>query len=269
MNHLSCIKITGSNAAIFLQGQLTCDVMALSSTHCSLGAHCDHKGRMQINFWLWRVQDDFYLLLPSNMVEMALTNLRKYAVFSKVTLTPREKVIMGVRETAEIALPEGEGNFHVGEEYVAIRTFDQRFLIIADKAISLAESSRITKQDWNTADIAAGFCFLQPETSDLFTPQMLNLQKLGGVSFTKGCYIGQEIVARTEHLGKLKRHLYRADIDNNATVGAELINDNQEAIGIITAECAGKVLAVIEDRAIDQPLKTKEAKGVLKNTTLV
>ncbi|MDP1573580.1 MAG: folate-binding protein [Coxiellaceae bacterium] len=109
---------------------------------------------------------------------------------------------------------------------------------------------------WHQKNIAKGLCILQPKTSLLFTPQMINLEKLGGVSFDKGCYVGQEIVARTEHLGTLKRHLQHFTIESTSPINAgdPFIKDTIE-IGIIADAIAlekncYEVLAVIEDRFI-------------------
>lgn len=96
--------------------------------------------------------------------------------------------------------------------------------------------------------------WILPETTEQFTPQMIDLQKHGGVSFKKGCYLGQEIIARTEHLGQLKRHLYQIAIDTTVNIGDPINNAEQQKMGTIVAINNDTVFAVIEDRAIDQPL---------------
>ena len=104
-------------------------------------------------------------------------------------------------------------------------------------------------------NILENLCILYPETSLLFTPQMISLEKLGGVSFTKGCYVGQEIVARTEHLGTLKRHLHQLNIqsDQSVNVGNTLKNSKNETYGVVTesvkiTDNSYQILAVIQDQ---------------------
>ena len=110
-----------------------------------------------------------------------------------------------------------------------------------------------------------GIVFLYPETSLMFTPQMINWQKHGGVDFEKGCYLGQEIIARTEHLGKLKRHLYRFElpVDTTANPGDKLVNQKSEEIGVLCDSLTDNghlsCLAVIEDRALSDKIYFNES----------
>lgn len=117
-------------------------------------------------------------------------------------------------------------------------------------------SALVLKEEITEAMNAPGISWIQPETSELFTPQMINWQKLGGVSFKKGCYIGQEVVARTEHLGQLKRHLYTGDLqcNENHQVGDVIFSEQNEA-GIITKISDKKFLAVIQDQFATQQLR--------------
>ena len=204
--------ITGPDAERFLQGQLTCDVTKVT-TEPSFGAYCDARGRMIANFILIKNDHAFHLMLPDNILDILEHTLKKFAVFSKVTLTKNSKTRHTNIETHKLAL------------------------------------------------IKKGLAFIYPETSLLFTPQMLDWEKHGGVSFTKGCYVGQEIVARTQHLGKLKRHLHKLTIADATTLvlpGTELTNSDGEVIGIVCdAAFDGKThyaLAVIQDDAVESPL---------------
>ena len=103
-----------------------------------------------------------------------------------------------------------------------------------------------------------GFTFIYQKTSGLFTPQMINLQLMNGVSFSKGCYVGQEVVARTEHLGKLKRHLYRAEVEcESPPQPGDKIYQDEQVMGVVTVSAPNKnggytLLAVIQDRALEQ-----------------
>ena len=209
----SILRFSGEKTQTFLQGQLTCDMRLLSKHgQYSLAACCDHRGRMIANFWVLKWHDDFLFILPENMNDIVKNHLQKYAVFSKVMITPYE-----CKEAIAHVLNGHHNNYH-------------------------------------QKNIEHGLCLLQPKTSLLFTPQMINLDKFGGVSFDKGCYVGQEIVARTEHLGTLKRHLHHLQIESDSPLnpGDPLIKNNNE-IGTIADAIEIKknhyeVLAVIEDR---------------------
>lgn len=260
LDHLGLIRILGPDRSTFLQGQLTSDITKLTPMHPMLGACCDPKGRMQANFWVFMEADAIYFLLPKNMIEITLKHLKKYAVFSKVTLeaVTTDFFIFGLigNEIKNQIEPQ-----LTNSKYHLLKTTGERWLLIVTQNISAT-----TDQDkWDALDIENGFCLLQPETSSLFTPQMLNWQKQGGVDFKKGCYLGQEIVARTEHLGKLKRHLYRATVsaESSMKIGTSVVNEKKEVIGTVVLINHSSILAVIEDRAIDQLMKLENVEAIL------
>lgn len=223
INHFGFIAIQGENTASFLQGQLTCDIRKINKTKSSFGSCCNHKGRMIANFFVFQENQEHYFLLPKSMIPLTISHLKKYAVFSNVKLT-------SVDNAVDFNIPE----------------------------TTLEE---LDKNSWRTINVNSGLVWVYPETSGKLIPQMINLQKWGGVSFTKGCFIGQEIIARTEYLGKLKRHLYRADlyqaVFNNKNLlkpGDELRNQNNQPVGMVV-EIALKntkqeILAVIQDTAL-------------------
>lgn len=169
-NTYSLLILSGPDAAKFLQGQLTCDVLKLNENDITLGAACNRQGRMVANFWLQRVGETYQFKLPTATLDLLEKHLKQYSMFSKVN-------------------------------------FEKKLL-----------AEEINYLDLITREIA----LILPATSEQFTPQMINLQKLGGVSFNKGCYLGQEIVARTEHLGKLKRHLRKLILDEEKNPGDEI-----------------------------------------------
>ena len=241
--------IEGPDAQTFLQGQVTCDVDALDNHQFTLGACCDHKGRMQANFWLGKLNTSTFLCwLPSSMLTLLHQHLAKYAVFSKVNITSAtEYQFFGVVGELADTLPSV---FHW-----PISDNPQRFIAAVAREQTIPTAT-LDPTQWDAYDIQAGIVYLQPATSGLFTPQMINLQKLGGVSFKKGCYLGQEVVARTQHLGKLKRHLINAHVNSNAKipVGQELKNTDGTAVGIVVAYSQGNLLAVLQDHALEQSL---------------
>lgn len=285
----SLIAVNGADAEKFLQGQLTVNVNTVTTTQSQLAAHCNLKGRMQSLFRLVRLnsheQTQSYLLIaPTAIIPNALAALKKYAMFSKVSLTPTEDfTLFGV-------IGDGAANF-LAEQFhepsirdLAVNgTLDlmpshplvvcrlpgpmQRFMLIiaSTHAESLAltlkgTAESIAEATWELCDITAGIPTLYPETEDMILPHHANLPQLQGVSFDKGCYLGQEIIARMHYKGKIKRHLYRAKITETPEAPSPgdplvIVDAPNEAPGIIVraapTETGFEVLLVIDEQYAD------------------
>ena len=265
LSHFSTIKINGDKTLEFLQGQLTCDVKELKERQATLAACCNPKGRIIANFYMWREQNDYYLLLPQAMVTPTIEHLKKYAIFSKVAVAASADnlIVSGVAGELSKEQKNCATTILIPNPQSLLPT---THLIIADPEtmISLWKNAQphttpIGALAWHAFNIKNGLSFIYPPTRELFTPQMINLQKLGGVSFSKGCYVGQEIIARTEHLGKLKRHLYHAHSDSDAPPqpGDELKNTAAQTVGIVVAAAPAQnsgfeLLAVMQDQMLQQ-----------------
>lgn len=220
------LRISGEDAALFLQGQCTCDVKALSPGRSGVGAFCTPKGRVIASFRLLRAEQGFYLLLAADLAEAVRKRLQTYVLRSKVVLedlTPRRGMIgLLVRdeswlEICEIELPEVPGTWLETPEALVLRLNDStgRILVVADLDVApmlwscLSEKlPHIHPEVWRLKEIKAGFPEITTATSEEFLPQMLNLDALEGISFQKGCYTGQEIVTRTHFLGQVKRRMF-------------------------------------------------------------
>jgi tRNA-modifying protein YgfZ len=242
---LGLIQITGKNAAQFLQGQLTCDVSEVNTQQSRLGAHCDVKGRIQATFRLLFYQDAYYFLLPRCMLAHLLQCLRKYAVFSAVTLIDVtehwQKIgLVGPSISSllnkSVSFPEQNNGVISSKTLISLRmpgAIPRFILLSADKQLLSCVDHALQEKpinDWYLFDIMAGIATVYPQTSALFTPQQLNYPAIGGVSFTKGCYIGQEIIARTHYLGKPKSCLYRASFQSNDNIPSGTSLQNEENI---------------------------------------
>lgn len=219
---LGLICVSGTDAKQFLQGQLTCDLEEINTHQTRLGAHCDVKGRIIANFRLFFFQNDYYLLLQRSTLPLLLASLQKYAVFSKVTLkdVSNDWQKTGLYETTARNLSKHQK--HIQEDNVVVSgdTLSlsipgpaRRVILLApiNEPINLGNnpSELQSVNHWHLLDIIAGIPTVFPETSGQFTPHQLNFPEIGGISFNKGCYIGQEIIARTHYLGKSKSRLYR------------------------------------------------------------
>ena len=227
LSHEGVLAVIGNDASKFLQGQLTCNLNYLSETRSSLGARCTQKGRMQSSFRIVLEPEGCLLAMARELVEPQLADLKKYAVFSKSKLTDDSAnwVRFGLHQadaalqSLGIILPAETDSVARANGLIAIRVTEGRAELWAraEQGESLKQhlSAHLTESDlnqWLLGQVRAGIGQVMAQTRELFIPQMINLQAVGGVSFKKGCYTGQEIVARMQYLGKLKRHLYRLSL---------------------------------------------------------
>ncbi|MDF1654305.1 MAG: hypothetical protein P1U34_04250 [Coxiellaceae bacterium] len=219
---------------------------------CRLGACCDHKGRAVASFLLLKPQQaniDYILVLPPNMVDIFLEHIQKYAVFSKVTIAPC---------TDWQAQPRLECG-STAADYFQLPGEPARWLQLLPANTNTTQTT--SPNDWAWAQLQAGLCFITAELSGKLIPLMLNFDKFGGVSFDKGCYLGQEVLARMHFRGQLKRHLQTLQLDTSskATIGMDVTDESQQPVGTVTAlanDSQGKpfALAVIRDAAISNKL---------------
>lgn len=225
---LGLIRTSGNDAKRFLQGQLTCDLEEVNAHQSRLGAHCDVKGRIIASFRLFFFQNDYYFLLQRSSLPLLLASLQKYAVFSKVSLkdVSQDWQKTGLYGTAakNLSIQQDltqENNLVVSDHKLSLSIPGPipRIIELAPRTEPINLSDKKFEQlgvnHWHLLDIMAGIPTVYPETSGQFTPHQLNFPELGGVSFNKGCYIGQEIIARTHYLGKSKSRLYRVTFLSN------------------------------------------------------
>lgn len=273
LSHEGVLAVRGADAGKFLQGQLTCNLDYLSDTRASLGARCTQKGRMQSSFRILLEGDGVLLAMASGLLEPQLADLKKYAVFSKSKLTDESAawVRFGIVQGDEalknlgLELPEDTDSVVRHDGLIAIRLSPGRaeLWVAADQADDIkgklsAQLSEGELNQWLLGQVRAGIGQVMPSTRELFIPQMLNLQAVGGVSFKKGCYTGQEIVARMQYLGKLKRRLYRLQLvaDELPEPGTQLFAPSHgSSIGevVLAANAAGHIelLAVLQAEAAE------------------
>ena len=229
--HLGVLTISGADAGRLLQGQISCDVNDVTETKSSLGALCNPKGRVITSFLLIKKADVFLMILPMVLLEVVKKRLQMYVLRSAVSIVDSSEhyCLLGLSSTvlATEAFLHTQQLDHVSIQFSAKQN---RQLIIADAEMAIAFWSKQlaigykpeNSDYWRYLDLLAGIPWLTNDTSEEFIPQMLNLDELGAISFTKGCYTGQEIVARTHYLGKAKRSLFLAE---SAVPNAPLPND--------------------------------------------
>lgn len=254
----SIIKANGIDCEKFLQGQLTCDMRDINEHRSSLGAYCNHKGRILALMRILKKADNYYLILSKALLNETLSLLKKYILFSKVQLTDVslsykhfgcsgsnmptiltklfDKIPLQVNEVTThenisiIYIPGGQPRYELIGETDAMEKLWQT---LAKETVIVDPSA------WQLLNIRANIPSIYPTTMEQFTPHMINLPELGGVSFSKGCYVGQEIIARTQYLGKVKKHMVHASLesDEHPQAGDNLVDNNNAEIGKIIDSC--------------------------------
>ncbi|MCY1490851.1 tRNA-modifying protein YgfZ [compost metagenome] len=272
LTHEGLLAVRGVDAGKFLQGQLTCNLNYLNDETASLGGRCNVKGRLLSSFRILSQGDGYLLAMAADLLEAQLADLKKYAVFSKVTLGDESTawVRFGLRggdallAGLGLQLPAESDRVARAGELIAVRLSDGRAELWAPAAQAAELRSRLAAElpegslnDWLLAQVRAGIGQVFGPTREQFIPQMINLQAVGGVSFRKGCYTGQEIVARMQYLGRLKRRLHRLALDGDALPepGTELFSPvHGSSVGEVVlaarSENSIELLAVLQDDAV-------------------
>lgn len=272
------IEIKGPDSAKFLQGQVTCDVRELAGKTTRLGAQCNIKGRMLLCFRALQSDNERILLrVHKGLVANGLASLGKYIVFSKAKLADvsqdyrcigiagaQAKQIIKDVFALDLAIDD---EWQAAGEHLIIRINENRYecWIAANQVEEIwtqlcAKATPAGQNLWNLLNIQAGIGDIASETYETFTPQAINFQLVNGINFRKGCYTGQEIVARLHYRGTLKRHMYRFEFtttDQNLPLpGTELVNADGKVVGevIIAAYRNGKtgelLASVVDDERI-------------------
>lgn len=230
------LQIQGIDAIKFLQGQVTCDVAQTSLTQGTYGAHCNPKGRVLFNFYLYRrAEDCLWLQMPSLMLEQAQKDLGKYSVFSKVTISIVDKPIQLIH--SPVQLPHSL--FQDNEGIIRKRTHEYYEVIGQPAPINELPNFCTANDHWSLLDIQQGIAHIYPETRDMFTPEEINYTLIDAVSFRKGCYTGQEIVARMHYKGKHKRHIHRFILDS-----AEMLTPGSNVLSSISNQKIGEIISI-------------------------
>lgn len=230
LSHLGLIRVTGENAADFLQAQFCNDILALNDHAAQWNGWCSPKGRLLATFLVWKTPQEYFLQLPRVLQATIQKHLQMFVLRSKVKLEdvssdwvriglagPSVKTVLQNMTRNIPPCPMQAVSFNSGW---LIRISAQRFEMVTttEQALTcwsaLATSARaVGANGWDWHAIQEGVITILPEIHDAFVPQMVNLDLIGGLSFKKGCYPGQEIVARTQYRGTLKRRMVSVHID--------------------------------------------------------
>jgi folate-binding protein YgfZ len=225
LTQLGLLEVRGPDAAAFLQGQFSNDVRAVTPARAQLSSYNSPKGRLLAVLHVSRAGDAFLLELHRSILDGVLKRLRMYVLRSKVVLAEAaDRALFGVAgpgaadALAALGLPAPPAPLECawsGDVGVLRRHgATPRYSLVVPAAAAADVAARLsahavpgTEQDWRRLDLEAGVPTVYPQTQDRFVAQMCNLDALGGISFDKGCYTGQEIIARVHYRGAVKRHM--------------------------------------------------------------
>ncbi len=221
------LSLSGADKKTYLQGQLTQDVNLINNDNMMWAGQCDAKGKLIAILRLFTYKDDYYAITSSDESDISLAELKKYAVFSKVALAQDEKYQLiavwgkdAVNLLSKLAISFDNEQMPHNQKYTAIdfnlgkaiKLDSNRYILSVDKTKLDQLTDKITITDsegnWREQAILAGEPALNSQSISQYVPQMVNLQALDGISFKKGCYKGQETVARMKFLGKNKRAMF-------------------------------------------------------------
>jgi folate-binding protein YgfZ len=229
VSHFGALKVSGEDAQTFLQNLLSSDVKAVTPAQAQLSSFSTAKGRMLATFLVWQSGADYYLQLPKSLAAPMQKKLSMYVLRSKV------KVSDASDEVVALGLAGKDANTLAKETFAAVPDEAMACAASANASVIRLDASRLLVVTtpahapdlwkalncgaraagapvWDWLNIRAGIPFILPATQEQFVPQMANLERIGAVNFKKGCYPGQEIVARMQYLGRLKQRMYLAHV---------------------------------------------------------
>lgn len=286
LSHFELIEFSGHDSQVFLQGQLSNDVKKLVPGVSQHSSYCTPKGRMLASFLMWSAPAGYLMLIPAELRESIQRRLNMFIMRSKVKARERDDLVtIGVAgSNAASLLQKSVGDIPAAtlgviqhDETTLIRLSETRFMIVntAEKMETLwaslsCEATPVGASCWGWFNVRDGIPVITTATQEQFVPQMVNFEIIDGVSFKKGCYPGQEIVARMQYLGKLKRRMYLANIASNSPVapGDQLFSnamEDQSSGMVVNAALSPDggydVLAVIQISSVETDIHWKTWDG--------
>ena len=268
------LAVTGEDARAFLHAQLSNDVEHLSAPAARRAGYCSPKGRLLANFLVIARPDGFLLQVSADIAAAIAKRLTMYVLRSKVKIADASSTWQqfGVWGRDAAALLRSAGFDAPGTPMQASETQDgivvalgeERFLVLGPEQTASALASKfkqVAPEWWTLAEVRAGLALVTQPTQDQFVPQMANFELIGAIDFKKGCYPGQEVVARAQYRGQVKRRMYRGEIEAGGSAvpaaGQDLYGNAAQAIGTIVnvaprPQGGHEILGVIQSSAVEQ-----------------
>lgn len=269
---LAAVLVAGADARKFMQGQLTNDVRKLARDKALLGSCNTGQGRVQAVVTLLEREEGVIALFPTSTLERLLAKLRASVFSTKVSFeaTPLVAAPLAGAVAAGLfaSLPQAPGDCVSSGALTLLRwwSVEPRYLLIAPRtALSIDEcAAQAVEHSWHAADLAAGLPQVYPQTQTSFVPQMLNLDQLNGISFDKGCYVGQEVVARARRSG-VPRRMFRFQAGCAVPApGTAVIRDDVEVgelVDAVPTDAGCDLLAVVNLDQATAPLSLRDIEG--------
>ncbi|CAM8342661.1 COG0354 Predicted aminomethyltransferase related to GcvT [Candidatus Methylopumilus planktonicus] len=249
LNTSSMIKVEGDDRVPFLQGQFTQDIKLISHDKALFAGFCNPKGRVLAFMLCFEEHDSIHIQIDSSIAEPILRRLKMYVLRSKVSMNLLDNQFtcigfVGSKPLLKQGIKPPENYLDIVRSHdvmiMRVGKNTERYQLMGDTTkvhtfmkLNLAEYTSMSIESWDNLNIFDGIPNIYPTTQEAFIPQSINMDLIDGINFKKGCYTGQEIVARTHYLGKVKRRMFRAFIesDDDLTPGEQIINEKKEAIG--------------------------------------
>ncbi len=249
LDKTATIRVEGDDRIQFLQGQLTQDINLISQDKALYAGFCNPKGRVLAFMLCYVAHESIHIQLDNSIKESILKKLKMYVLRSKVSLNLLEETFtsigfVGTKALAErnIKTPKNHLDIVQYQDVMIMRIGQdgERYQLMGEASkvnefikLNFSAYSTMSLDDWNNLNILDGIPDIYPTTQEAFIPQSLNMDLIEGINFKKGCYTGQEIVARTHYLGKVKRRMYRAFIKSQVDLnpGDQILNKNGEETG--------------------------------------
>ena len=261
LSHLSILSFSGSDVRDFLQGQMTQDINSISNQSYKMTSILNPKGRMIVSGLIKKSEDIFFLIIRKDLSEDILNWLSRYILRSDVIITIEDFNIIGLNNENHKKLINDQDN----SQQLNIAPIDadkDRYILIINNEVVTEDNSiqSINENDWILADIKRGLAIIEKKNSEKYIPQMINLDLLEGISFSKGCYTGQEVVARVQHRGKIKQRMFYITFESNSNeidAQSEVMCDDKKVGSIVISKKSDNyfhALAVINTTDSDEDL---------------
>jgi folate-binding protein YgfZ len=277
LDQTSLIEVQGEDHIEFLQGQLTQDIKLLTQGQAKFAGFCNPKGRLLAFMLAYGYHNAIHIQIDKSIEESILKRLKMYVLRSRVTIQSLSNQftqigLIGSEALTKINIDPPQNFLEITASHdviiMRISKDTERYQLIGKNLavdalikLALSEYTPMSIDEWNNASILDGIPEVFPSTQEAFIPQSLNMDLIDGVNFKKGCYTGQEIVARTHYLGKVKRRMYRVSVESedNLIAGDLIFNEKKEEVGQLVRsakENSKKINALIE-------LRVDQVRGVL------
>ena len=228
LEHLRILTISGEDAGELLQGQMTQDVRKLEDGKIHITSFCNVQGRVIASAFIQERNDQYDLILSSEIIDDLENHLQRYILRSKVLIEQSDEKTFGAYKS------------DINEDSKECRSLknDPKRVLTLSSQVPESIDNFITSEEWIRCDIENSIAIINKKSTEKFIPQMLNLDILDAVSFSKGCYTGQEVVARVQHRGKIKQRMFKFKAENEDLIshGSEIHHESKKVGTVVISE---------------------------------